>query len=54
MMTTMIAPPPELLLSLDEDERERVWDEIGSALQALETDQGFVGPCELHVISGSR
>ncbi len=39
---------------LDEDERERVWDEIASALQAYETEDGFVGPCELHVISGSR
>jgi SAM-dependent methyltransferase len=44
----------QMLSGLDEDERERVWDEIGSALQAYETDQGFVGPCELHVISGSR
>ena len=44
----------QMLSGLDEDERERVWDDIGSTLQAYETDEGFVGPCELHVISGSR
>ena len=44
----------QMLSGLDEDERERVWDEIASALQAYETEDGFVGPCELHVISGSR
>jgi SAM-dependent methyltransferase len=44
----------QMLSGLDEDERERVWDEIASTLQAYETEDGFVGPCELHVISGSR
>jgi SAM-dependent methyltransferase len=44
----------QMLSGVDEDERERVWDDIGSALQAYESDKGFVGPCELHVISGSR
>jgi len=44
----------QMLSGLDEDERESVWDEIASALQAYETEDGFVGPCELHVISGSR
>ena len=44
----------QMLSGLDEDERERVWDEIASALQAYETEDGFVGPCELHVVSGSR
>jgi SAM-dependent methyltransferase len=44
----------QMLSGLDQDERERVWNDIGSALQAYETDDGFVGPCELHVISGSR
>jgi SAM-dependent methyltransferase len=44
----------QMLAGLDETERERVWDDIGSALQAYETDDGFVGPCELHVVSGSR
>ena len=43
-----------MLSGLDQDERERVWDDIGSTLQAYETDEDFVGPCELHVISGSR
>jgi SAM-dependent methyltransferase len=44
----------QMLSGLDEDERERVWDDIESSLQAYETAEGFVGPCELHVISGSR
>lgn len=44
----------QMLSGLAEDERERVWDEIGSTLQAYETAEGFVGPCELHVVSGSR
>ena len=43
-----------MLSGLDEDEREQVWDDIGSTLQGYETDEGFVGPCELHVVSGSR
>ena len=44
----------QMMSGLGEDERERVWDDIGSTLQAYETEQGFVGPCELHVVSGSR
>ena len=43
-----------MLSGLDEDEREKVWDDIASTLQAYETEDGFVGPCELHVVSGSR
>jgi SAM-dependent methyltransferase len=44
----------QMLSGLDEEEREQVWVEVESALGAYETDEGFVGPCELHVISGSR
>lgn len=44
----------QMLAGVAEDEREQVWADIASALQAYETDTGFVGPCELHVISGSR
>ncbi|MGS0686765.1 class I SAM-dependent methyltransferase [Nakamurella sp. GG22] len=44
----------QMMSGLEEDERERIWDDIGSTLQAYETGEGFVGPCELHVISGSR
>jgi len=44
----------QMLSGLDEDEREQVWDDIASTLQAYETEDGFVGPCELHVVSGSR
>jgi SAM-dependent methyltransferase len=44
----------QMMSGLDDDERERVWDDIWSTLRAYETEEGFVGPCELHVISGSR
>jgi SAM-dependent methyltransferase len=43
-----------MLSKVPEDEREQVWKDIESALQAYENESGFVGPCELHVISGSR
>ncbi|MEU0552544.1 class I SAM-dependent methyltransferase [Dactylosporangium sp. NPDC006015] len=44
----------QMLSGVEEDERERVWADIEAALREYETEDGFVGPCELHVISGSR
>ncbi|WP_238006953.1 class I SAM-dependent methyltransferase [Dactylosporangium sp. AC04546] len=44
----------QMLSGVEQDERERIWADIESALQQYETGAGFVGPCELHVISGSR
>ena len=44
----------QMLSGVDEHDRERVWADVASALQAYETEAGFVGPCELHVVSGSR
>lgn len=44
----------QMLSGLDEAEREQVWVDVESALQVYETEAGFVGPCELHVVSGSR
>jgi hypothetical protein len=35
-------------------ERDQVWADVEAALQTYETSAGFVGPCELHVVSGSR
>jgi hypothetical protein len=43
-----------MLSGVPDDQREQIWAEIESALQVYETESGFVGPCELHVISGSR
>jgi ubiquinone/menaquinone biosynthesis C-methylase UbiE len=44
----------QMLSGVPDDQREQIWAEIESALQVYETESGFVGPCELHVISGSR
>ena len=44
----------QMLSGLDQDERAHIWEDIEEALRAYETDESFVGPCELHVISGSR
>lgn len=44
----------QMLASLDAEEQDRAWAEVASALSDHETAAGFVGPCELHVISGAR
>jgi SAM-dependent methyltransferase len=44
----------QMLSGLDQHEREHIWEDIEEALRAYETDESFVGPCELHVTSGSR
>jgi SAM-dependent methyltransferase len=44
----------QMLAGLPEDERIAVWGEIEEALGRFETDGGFVGPCELHVVSARR
>jgi len=44
----------QMLAGLPEDERPAVWDEIATALAAFETDDGFVGPCELLVVTGTK
>ncbi|MFF0266707.1 class I SAM-dependent methyltransferase [Kribbella sp. NPDC004536] len=43
-----------MLSGLKEPERQQIWVDVESALQVYETKAGFVGPCELHVISGAR
>ncbi len=42
----------QMLGSLSPDDQASVWEEIESALRPYETDDGFVGPCEL-VIAGA-
>jgi SAM-dependent methyltransferase len=44
----------QMLSGLPADEQGDVWDEIADALAAFDTDDGFVGPCELLVASGAR
>jgi SAM-dependent methyltransferase len=44
----------QMMSGLDEHQREQIWVDVESALRAYENETGFVGPCELHVISGSR
>ena len=44
----------QMLSGLEEAAREAVWDEIGVALAAYETPNGFEGPCEMVVVSGSK
>jgi hypothetical protein len=43
----------QMLAGLSEAEREDVWQEIAQALQAFESGDGFVGPCEMLVGAGT-
>jgi SAM-dependent methyltransferase len=44
----------QMLSRLDEAGREAAWTEIGERLRAFETEDGFVGPCEMLVVGGSK
>ncbi len=44
----------QMLGGLPEDERPAVWDEISASLAQFETDDRFVGPCELLVATGTK
>ncbi len=43
-----------MLAGLPGDEREAAWDEIATALAQFEGPDGFVGPCEMLVVTGTR
>jgi len=43
-----------MLSSLSEKEQAAAWDEIGEALGQFDGPDGFVGPCEMLVVSGTR
>jgi len=43
-----------MLAGLPEQEREAAWDEIATALTQFEGPEGFTGPCEMLVVSGTR
>jgi hypothetical protein len=44
----------QMLSGLPESEREEAWAEIGEALAQFEQSGGFVGPCEMLVVSATR
>ena len=44
----------QMLSGLSEAERSTVWEEIAKALERVETADGFVGPCEMLVASGTK
>lgn len=44
----------QMLSGLSPAEQESTWAEIGEALRAFETPAGFVGPCELVIVAGTK
>jgi len=44
----------QMLSGLPEAEREAAWAEVGEALAGFEGPDGFVGPCEMLVVAGTR
>jgi hypothetical protein len=43
----------QMLAGVPETDRPAVWDEIEQALRQFETDDGFIGPCDLLVASAA-
>lgn len=44
----------QMLSGLPQAEREAAWEEVGEALRQFESEEGFVGPCEMLVAVGTR
>jgi len=44
----------QMLGSLPDAEKESVWEEIETALQQFESENGFTGPCEMVVAVGEK
>lgn len=44
----------QMLAGVPTEEREDVWAEVEDELRQYETSDGFVGPCELFVVRGTR
>lgn len=44
----------QMLGTMTFEDQNTVWDEIVSALGRFETDDGFVGPCELVIVGATR
>ena len=43
----------QMMSTLDEHQRAQVWHDIETALATFETNEGFVGPCEMLVAVGT-
>lgn len=43
----------QMMSALDEQQRLQAWHDIEAALAAFETEEGFVGPCEMLVAVGT-
>lgn len=44
----------QMLAGVPEEQREEVWDDIEKALSEYDGAAGFVGPCELQLLVGTR
>jgi hypothetical protein len=44
----------QMMAAMSERERTETWSEIEAALRKFETDDGFVGPCEMLVGAGTK
>jgi SAM-dependent methyltransferase len=44
----------QMMAAMSDAERAETWQEIEGALQAFQTADGFVGPCEMLVAGGTR
>lgn len=44
----------QMLSTMTLEDQNTVWDEIESALGQFESDDGFIGPCELVVVGATR
>jgi hypothetical protein len=44
----------QMLSGLSEADQEAAWDEISDELARFEGPDGFVGPCEMLVVSATR
>ncbi len=44
----------QMLAGVDEEQRTAAWQEIREALREFDTTDGFVGSCEMLVVSGTR
>ncbi len=43
-----------MMAALSESERAETWKEIETVLRTYETEDGFVGPCEMLVGAGTK
>ena len=44
----------QMMAAMSERERTETWNEIEAALRKFESDEGFVGPCEMLVGAGTK